>query len=86
MEIRIEKQFLNEKSVCELFDLSKWTLRHWRQTNKGPDYVKLENGRVRYPREKVIEWWERQIEYSFEENQGTTENREIKKNDSTDSQ
>ncbi len=78
MEIRIEKQFLNEKSVCELFDLSKWTLRHWRQTNKGPDYVKLENGRVRYPREKVIEWWERQ--------QGTTENREIKKNDSTNSQ
>lgn len=42
---------VNEFEAAEILDISVHTLRYWRtdKVNKGPRFVKSENGNVRYP-------------------------------------
>jgi|TARA_B110000285_G_C15122271_1_gene617932 predicted site-specific integrase-resolvase len=54
------KELNSEKTLSEILDVSRDTLKYWRKTGKGPEFMRLENGRVRYPKEKVNEWYGRQ--------------------------
>ena len=47
-------RLLNEKEVIELLSVSKHTLRNWRQSGRGPAYVKVGERSIRY-REDVIQ-------------------------------
>jgi hypothetical protein len=44
--------------VARVLDLSTATLRNWRKADppKGPPYVTLESGEVRYPYRAFVEW------------------------------
>ena len=46
------KELNSEKTLSEILDVSRDTLKYWRKTGKGPEFMRLENGRVRYPKEK----------------------------------
>jgi len=45
-------RLLNEYDVADIFRLSVATMRHWRQTGKGPKWLKLGSA-VRYRPEDV---------------------------------
>ncbi|MBP8882259.1 MAG: DNA-binding protein [Dermatophilaceae bacterium] len=46
--------------VGRLLSLAPGTLNNWRALGKGPRYVKLEGGVVRYPRAGVLAWMDAQ--------------------------
>lgn len=46
---------INTEAVAELLGLSPATLRLWRSTGKGPQFVKC-GGAVRYRTEDLEEW------------------------------
>jgi len=51
-EIGVEQQYLNEREVAIIYNVSLQTLRGWRCQRKGPDYVKI--GRmVRYEKDSL---------------------------------
>lgn len=50
-------ELLDETQTGELLNFSVKTLRNWRGTGKGPDFLKLE-GAVRYSRTDLIAWCE----------------------------
>ena len=56
-KLNIENELVNERTLSKLLDISTWTLRYWRYKNKGPEFVKLENGRVRYPKQGIHDWY-----------------------------
>ena len=56
-KLNIENELLNERTLSKLLDISTWTLRYWRYKNKGPKFVKLENGRIRYPKQDIHDWY-----------------------------
>jgi predicted site-specific integrase-resolvase len=44
----IRRTLLHPKAVAALFQVSLRTLSRWRVTGKGPRYVKLQSGGIRY--------------------------------------
>ena len=60
-KLKIDGELISENTLTKLIDISVFTLRYWRQNNKGPKFVRLENGRIRYPRQEVQNWYEDQV-------------------------
>jgi excisionase family DNA binding protein len=48
-------QFLNEHDLAELLGVKVSTVRRWRQSHRGPRYVKYLTS-VRYSRDDVMAW------------------------------
>ena len=61
MKLKIDGELISENTLTKLIDISVFTLRYWRQNNKGPKFVRLENGRIRDPRQEVQNWYEDQV-------------------------
>lgn len=55
-----DKKYLTPQEVSAHFDgrISVNTLSNWRNLGTGPAYLKL-GGKVLYPREKLVEWEQR---------------------------
>ncbi|MEV0278618.1 helix-turn-helix domain-containing protein [Streptomyces sp. NPDC050610] len=53
-------QLLAPPQLAELLAVSDKTLRNWRNGNKGPRYLKLDGGAVRYPMQDVYAWLDEQ--------------------------
>ena len=60
-KLKIDGELISENTLTKLIDISVFTLRYWSQNNKGPKFVRLENGRIRYPRQEVQNWYEDQV-------------------------
>ena len=60
-KLKFDGELISENTLTKLIDISVFTLRYWRQNNKGPKFVRLENGRIRYPRQEVQNWYEDQV-------------------------
>ena len=60
-KLKIDGELISENTLTKLIDISVFTLRYWRQNNKGPKFVRLENGRIRYPRQEVQNWYEDKV-------------------------
>ena len=56
-KLNIENELVSENTLPKMLDISVFTLRYWRQKNKGPKFVKLENGRIRYPKQGIHDWY-----------------------------
>ena len=52
----IEVQYECPKSVSRVIQISTSTLAKWRCSGKGPPFYKVENGRIRYVIDEVLEW------------------------------
>ena len=50
------EKLLTEHEVAEKLNVKKETLRNWRVEKKGPPFIKLETGSIRY-NEKYVENW-----------------------------
>ena len=59
-KLNIENELVSENTLTKLLDVSVFTLRYWRWKKKGPSFIKLENGRVRYPKKSIHDWYETQ--------------------------
>jgi|TARA_X000001388_G_scaffold76296_1_gene73240 predicted DNA-binding transcriptional regulator AlpA len=59
-KLNIENELVSENTLSKILDVSFWTLRYWRAQKKGPKYIKLENGRVRYPKKDIDDWYANQ--------------------------
>jgi len=42
--------------VCELLQVSPWTLAGWRKDEFGPKWLYLKGNDVRYPQDEVDKW------------------------------
>jgi excisionase family DNA binding protein len=51
---------LTTQQAAALLQLSPRTLRRWRVEGKGPPFIRLGSRRVRYRREAVMDWAQRQ--------------------------
>jgi DNA-binding transcriptional MerR regulator len=60
-KLKIDGELISENTLTKMLDISVFTLRYWRQKNKGPEFVRLDNGRIRYPKQKIHDWYENQI-------------------------
>lgn len=50
-------RLLTSKQVAEQLSVTEWCLRNWRHLGtKGPKFVKLEGGAIRYRQADVDEW------------------------------
>jgi hypothetical protein len=49
-------KLLNEQQAAELLTLKPETLTKWRSSHKGPPYLKIAGGRVRYDRALLEQW------------------------------
>lgn len=47
---------LTEQDAADYLGMSPGTLREWRSLGKGPPYLKLPTGTVRYRQEDLVEW------------------------------
>lgn len=50
---------LKESEVAKRLQVSTATVQCWRRKNKGPNYIKLLNGTIRYRLEDVLSYEER---------------------------
>lgn len=50
------KNFLTIEQAAQYLGLSYHTLNLWRKTGKGPEYIKLPTGRVRYEVNALDAW------------------------------
>ena len=48
--------YLTTKEAARILSFSHKTLEAWRTTGTGPEYLRLENGHIRYKREALDEW------------------------------
>lgn len=62
MKSYIEKKYLNEKSLAAYLDISNHTLKYWRKVGKGPQFIKLTNGRIRYSIDDINNYLNKSIE------------------------
>ena len=60
-KLNIESELISENTLTKMLDISVFTLRYWRHKNKGPRFIRLDNGRVRYPKQEIHDWYEKQI-------------------------
>jgi hypothetical protein len=52
-------EMLTPEAVSELLKIHVGTLKNWRLTKTGPQYVKIGDGpkpHIRYPRQAVLDW------------------------------
>jgi len=56
LEIPPTDRFLTEKDLSELLNISVPTLRRWRASGEGPDFVKCGPALVRYEWATVQRW------------------------------
>ena len=54
--MQLETKYLSTKEAGRYLGFSHKTLEAWRTTGTGPEYVKLQNGHVRYSRSQLEEW------------------------------
>ena len=38
--LKIESELVSENTLTKMLDISVFTLRYWRQKNKGPEFVR----------------------------------------------
>ncbi|MEU4655406.1 helix-turn-helix domain-containing protein [Streptomyces sp. NPDC023723] len=57
-------RLLAPPQLAELLAVSDKTLRNWRNNGKGPSYIKLDGGAVRYPVRDVCAWLDEQHHFS----------------------
>ena len=50
-------QLLDTTALAAWLDLKEQTLRNWRSTARGPRYVRIEGGNVRYRKADVEQWF-----------------------------
>ena len=55
-KLNIENELVSENTLTKMLDISVFTLRYWRQKKKGPSFIKLKNGRIRYPKQSIHDW------------------------------
>ena len=60
-KLKIDGELISENTLTKLIDISVFTLRYWRQNNKGPKFVRLENGRIRLCIALSLNWYEDQV-------------------------
>lgn len=53
---RPDSDVLDPRDVAKWLRVSERTLAGWRQKKKGPEYIKLAGGPVRYLRSDVADW------------------------------
>ena len=54
--------------VCELLQVSDWTLASWRRSGFGPSFIRLKGNAIRYPEDSLFEWIKsREVESLAEE-------------------
>ncbi len=52
---------LTSQQVADSLGVSEWCLRNWRHLGtKGPKYLKLEGGYIRYRKSDVDDWLKKQ--------------------------
>ncbi|QOG13317.1 helix-turn-helix domain-containing protein [Arcobacter sp. FWKO B] len=47
---------LNEATVAKIIGVSSSTLSNWRKEGLGPNYKKIDNGKVIYTKQAIAEW------------------------------
>lgn len=52
----IRKDFLTPAELEKLIGISRRTLANWRSQKRGPEYLKINNRKVIYPRKAVERW------------------------------
>lgn len=53
--------YVDEETAASIIGYSKWTLTRWRRKGGGPPFMRPDGGsRVRYNREKLLAWAEKQ--------------------------
>ena len=54
-------RMLTSKQVAEQLNVTEWCLRNWRHLGtKGPKFLKIEGGFIRYRQSDVNEWLKKQ--------------------------
>lgn len=48
-----DPELLNPDAVARVFGVTRQTLRNWRKQGKGPEYIRLPSGYIRYRRASV---------------------------------
>lgn len=48
-----DPELLNPDAVARMLGVTRQTLGNWRKQNKGPDYIRLPSGYIRYRRASV---------------------------------
>ena len=56
--------------VCELLNVSKWTLAGWRRDGFGPPFLRLKGNDIRYPQHALEKWTEGRTVSSLAEERG----------------
>ena len=56
--------------VCELLNVSKWTLAGWRKSGFGPPFLRLKGTDIRYPFDKLKKWCDERTVSSLAEERG----------------
>lgn len=54
--LRIIPTIMTTKEAARYLSFSYKTLESWRAAGKGPQYLQLDNRRIRYKREHLDEW------------------------------
>jgi predicted DNA-binding transcriptional regulator AlpA len=54
-------EFLTTLELAALLQISRWTLGNWRKTGKGPPFLKISRGTVRYPWRALVDWLNQHI-------------------------
>lgn len=56
-----ETRMLTSKQVAEQLNVTEWCLRNWRHLGtKGPKFLKIEGGSIRYRQTDVDAWLNKQ--------------------------
>lgn len=53
--------FILPAAAATALGVAEKTLTNWRRAGRGPDYVRIENGRVRYTEEDLDKWRRAQV-------------------------
>lgn len=51
-------ELLTPEFLADFLGLSKQALSHWRAANIGPEFVRVGNKAIRYPKKELLEWLE----------------------------
>lgn len=53
------RRYLKTPQAAALLGLSSATLEDWRWQRKGPPYIRLSSGCIRYDEDQLTEWMEK---------------------------
>ncbi len=54
--MQTEKRYLTTKQAARYVGFSFKTLETWRTTGRGPEFLRLENGHIRYELRELDAW------------------------------